>query len=137
MGAVSRLKRAGVAVGLAACLLPAIGGGLWSLFRFYSGQSPGTGLALGEWHRPGSGERVLPANVQSMLALLRENGIREFRYSRLVAPDEATQQRLAEGAYPILLHLRARHWLLQRGETLARGCRVVAANDEVILADCG
>ena len=137
MGAVSRLKRAGVAAGLAVCLLPAIGGGLWSLFLFYSGQSPGTGGAPGEWNRPGGGERVLPANVQSMLALLRENGIREFRYSRLVAPDEATQQRLAEGAYPIRLHLRARHWLLQRGETPARGCRVVAANDEVSLADCG
>ena len=124
--------------GVAVCLVPALRDGAVRLWQFYGHAQPRTALA--EWNVAGGGERVLPAKVQTMLALLRENHIAEFRVSEAVLrdPDDSVPQRLAEGAYPIRVNLQsARHWLRYASEGLPAGCRTIAVKQEVVLADCG
>ena len=136
---MSRLKRVGIAVVLAGCLWPGVGNAVWELLDpFYRGQTPGPVPLLQEWGAPQGGEWVLPAKVRTMLALLRENHVQEFRYSQTIErdPDESVVQRLAEGAYPIRIMKRARHLLLLSQESLPVGCGVIATRQEVVLADC-
>ncbi len=139
MGTVSRLIKAGIVAALAACLILLAGSGVKELYRFYGGKVPPAHPPLSEWNLPRAGEWVLPARVQAMLALLRDNRVQEFRFSDAIArdPDDSVPQRLAEGAYPIRVNAEARHRLLNRGEALPPGCRVVAGNQGVVLADCG
>ena len=131
-----RLKRAGIAVVLAGCLWPAVSDGVRALGRFYIGEIPRAVPVLPEWSTPDGGDWVLPAKVRAMLALLRQNGIQEFRYSPAIERDPEAFQRLTEGAYPIRVTERARHWLFLTDDHPGPGCRVIATNEEAILADC-
>ena len=132
------LKKAGVIAVLVVCLGVGAEKGLRHLTRFYT-DGAGVAASLGEWNLPGAGESVLPAKVRTMIALLRENHVSEFRYSDAIArdPDESVPQRLAEGAYPIRQAAQARHVLLAPPDVLPANCRAVAARQEVVLADCG
>lgn len=133
------LQTAGVAAALAAWFSLGAAQGAPPLAAFYAGAWGAAHNTLKEWSLPRSGEAGLPPNVRTMIALLRENRVSEFRYSEGVAhgPDEAVRQRLAEGAYPIRLAPGSRHLVLVLPEALPAHCRAVATRQEVILADCG
>lgn len=91
-----------------------------------------------EWRAERAGEVVLPLKVQAMLALLRENQVRSFRYSQRIANDADTSvvQRIAESAYPIRLSQQAQHLLALAGEPLEPSCKPIAQRQEVVLASC-
>jgi hypothetical protein len=91
-----------------------------------------------DWKTARSGEEVLAPKVRTMLALLREQRVESFRYSRAIAhePDASVIQRIAESAYPIRLTPTARHLLALSGEPLDPGCKVLASQQEVVIAAC-
>jgi hypothetical protein len=132
------LTQAAVVAVLALCLALAARPGLRALARFYSAPAS-VRASLPEWTLPRGGEAVLPPAVRTMLGLLRENHVTEFRPGESIAKkaDEVIRQRLTEAAYPIRLATQARHVLLIPPDTLPAGCRAVAARQEVVLADCG
>ena len=133
-------RKAGVLATLAltAIFFPAVISTPHRLFEFYENLfAEGRGVSK-DWGTGRAGETVLPQKVQTMLALLRNHQITEFRYSDAIArdPDDSVPQRLAEGAYPILISTRARHWLLSASEAVSPGCLVLAAREGVVLAHC-
>lgn len=91
-----------------------------------------------DWKTALSGEEVLAPKVRTALALLRDQHVESFRYSPAVAhePDASVIQRIAESAYPIRLTPTARHVLALAGEPLDPGCKVLASQQEVVLASC-
>jgi hypothetical protein len=94
--------------------------------------------ALLEWRTERAGETLLAAKVQSMLALLRDNESKTFRFSPGIAaePDPSVVQRLAEGAYPIRYSQDAKDLLLLANEPVDPRCAIVARKLEVVLARC-
>ena len=93
--------------------------------------------AVRQWASPRAGENVLAPATRGMIALLRERGVTSFRTSQgLRHADPSVQQRLAEGAYPIVQEAHAPTLLLMPGEPLPSGCRLVESRAEAVLADC-
>lgn len=109
-----------------------------TLSAFYSEWWPRSDALRQEWRTERAGEGVLPAKVQAMLALLRENRAQSFRYSDGIARDADTSvvQRLAESTYPIQWSAQAPHLLLLATEQVPPRCAALATRQEVVLANC-
>ncbi|MCY7317133.1 MAG: hypothetical protein LH617_00135 [Ramlibacter sp.] len=109
-----------------------------TLSAFYSEWWPRRDALRQEWRTERAGEGVLPAKVQAMLVLLRENRAQSFRYSDGIARDADTSvvQRLAESTYPIQWSAQAPHLLLLVAEQVPPSCTAVAIRQEVVLANC-
>jgi hypothetical protein len=127
-----------VIVALTAVVVPAVTIAPDLLFKFYRILLPNRAVIPSDWRKARGGEAVLPKKVLVMIALLRENDVREFRYSAAVVhdPDSSVEQRLAEGAYPIRLSNVARHWLLSVNEPLGAGCVALDSREGIVLARC-
>ena len=85
---------------------------------------------------PQAGEQVLPPAVQSMLALLRTNGISTYRYSETIAANEEIRQRLIEGAFPVRYDAASFSHLRINGEEATPGCKPLASREGVALVHC-
>jgi hypothetical protein len=98
----------------------------------------GTPNSSAAWLKERGGEFVLPPRVQTIIRLLREHRIENFRYGLTIAqdPDPALVQRLAEGAYPIRLNAQAKHVVFTTRDTVEPSCQKIAGKDDFILAYC-
>jgi hypothetical protein len=134
------LRRAGILLVfvLTAALFTGVHRTPVKLVSFYQAFWPLREAALRDWRTEHAGEAGLPARVQAMLALLRENGVQSFRLSGAIASDadSSVVQRIAESAYPIRVIAGAPHLLALSGEALDSRCRVLATRQEVVLATC-
>jgi hypothetical protein len=119
-------------------VLPAIGSSLEQLEDFYRQTFVERATRPAEWRAPRGGEWVLPARVRAMVALLRRNGVQDFRFSAasVGAADPLLTQRLAEGAFPIRVRATARDMLVAAGEDPGANCRVVDTEQDVALDHC-
>lgn len=109
------------------------------LHRFYGQLASQWSNVAGEWRMEHGGERVLPPAARAIIGLLREHGVREFRYSDAIArhPDMSLPQRLAEGAYPIVIRADARHLVASATEpAIPPGCRQLGIREGVVLVRC-
>ena len=108
------------------------------LLEAYEKILPDRSAIARDWRTARSGETGLPQRVRSMIALLRDNHVMEFRHSEAIVPrsDDTLTQRLAEGAYPIRIKVEAHHVLAFASESLPQGCRVVASREGIVLASC-
>lgn len=109
-----------------------------SLYRFYLGIVPRWSSVNAEARTEHGGEAVLPPKVRAILGLLREHRVTEFRYSDRIAkdPDESLQQRLAEGAYPIVLQPDAKHLVQTADEPISAECTARGSREGVTLVRC-
>lgn len=108
------------------------------LHHVYRDLSPRWPGVAAEWRSPEGGEGVLPPKARLIIGMLREHGVREFRYGADVAAaaDESLPQRLAEGAYPIALRADARHVIVTATNPAASSCVKVDAREGVLLVHC-
>jgi hypothetical protein len=109
-----------------------------SMFEFDGQAIEERDAILPELRAERGGERVLPAKVLTMIALLRTARIERFRQSSGIGadPDSSVPQRLAEGAYPIRLQEKAPHVIAFENEALDAACVVVARREGIVLARC-
>ena len=108
------------------------------LLEVYKKLLPDRAAISKDWRTARTGEVGLPQEVRTMIAMLRDNHVMEFRYSEAIVPqsDDNLTQRLAEGAYPIRINVEAHHVLASASETLAQGCLVLASREGIVLAHC-
>jgi hypothetical protein len=93
-------------------------------------------LALSEFTKPGTGERVLPTSVQAMLELLRSHGVKAYRVSSKIAADPLISQRIVESAWPIRPDRSSSWYLAFAAETLPVTCLSYGHRQDVVLARC-
>jgi hypothetical protein len=140
VGVLYWLRQAGVVlvIGLAVAAFGNVRATPGQLSSLYEDWWPHRAALQREWRSEHAGETVLPARVQAMLALLRDNRVESFRYSDAIAHDADTSvvQRIAESAYPIRVRREAQSLLLLPTDALDPRCRVVARRQEVVLAHC-
>ena len=125
-------------LGLALWLYSPLVGASKSLYRFYRDLAPQWASVSAEARSERGGEAVLPPKVRSIIALLREHHVTEFRYSDRIAkdPDESLPQRLAEGAYPIVLRPEAKDVVLAADEPVSAACTALGSREGVALVRC-
>lgn len=108
---------------------------LWSMYGEFWERA---GALRQQWRTERAGEGQLSGRVHEMLALLRDNSVESFRYSRAIASDAdaSVVQRIAESAYPIRVKQDAADLLVLANEVLDPRCKPVARRLEVVLAHC-
>lgn len=98
---------------------------------------PGRGTAaLAEVQAAGGGAKVLPGNVQNMIALLAAAKAGDYRLSRCIAGNCTTLQRVVEGAYPLRLSQSSHYLLRLQSEPSPAGCTAVALKPGIALDRC-
>jgi hypothetical protein len=119
-------------------VLPAIGSSLEQLEDFYRHTFVERATRPADWRAPHAGEWVLPGRVRAMVALLRRNGVQDFRFTAasVGGADPLLTQRLAEGAFPIRVRAAARDVLIAAGEDPGTDCSVVDSEQDVALVHC-
>ena len=85
---------------------------------------------------PNSGEQVLPRLVRDMLALLRQNDIKEYKVSAQISADSEVMQRIVESAFPRKMLISAPYLLARAGEQLPAGCKRLAIKGGIQIAAC-
>lgn len=86
---------------------------------------------------PNSGQEVLPANVLTMISLLKENNVESYKLSDKFSSDIVTYQRIVEGAWPIRLENTSTYTLLSVDElSLYKNCVIIEKKEDVILVNC-
>ncbi len=91
---------------------------------------------LAEAAMPQGGERLLPAPVPAMLAVLRGNRVESFRPSPQVGQGFQNWLPFVAAAWPIKPDPDSPWFLGFDGEPLPAGCREVERREGVLLARC-
>jgi len=119
-------------------VLPAICSSLEQLEEFYRLKFVERATHPSEWRAAGAGEWALPPRARSMIALLRRNGVQDFRFTAasVGANEPLVTQRLTEGAFPIRVRATARDVLVAAGEDAGNECRIVDTEQDVALVRC-
>jgi hypothetical protein len=91
---------------------------------------------LAEAATPEGGERLLPAPLPAMLALLRGHGVDSFRPSPRVGAGFQNWLPFVAAAWPIKPDAAAPWFLGFAGEALPAGCREVDRREGMLLARC-
>ena len=86
---------------------------------------------------PNSGQGVLPPQVLTMISLLKENNVENYKLAEKFSTDVVIYQRIVEGAWPIRLENNSSYTLLAADELNAyQDCVIIEEKEDVILVNC-